>query len=266
MNISDKNINSIHSNENLLINTSNNTSELNEPFTNGRASSRLLFDFSIMSALMKDSLFHLPILDFGAGSGWISEFCVRMGYQTIAFDIHGKLKEHLEGRAQADCRINSNLLLFSHGDGHAMPFESNFFGHLLCYDTLHHMHDYPKVFLEFFRVIKKGGRAIFVEPGARHSSSPETIAYLECKKQDPSWIERDVILEEIDQIAKKTGFKSGLRIVPMPHPLALQIYSIETWSKFRTGDVMERLRFTDQLAYLNYWDRVIFFLDKPEEE
>jgi SAM-dependent methyltransferase len=190
-----------------------------------------------------------------------------MGLQTVAFDIHGDLQACLECRAQADCRIDPNLLSFACGDGHAMPFESDTFGHLLCYDTLHHMHDYPKVFAEFFRVLQGGGRGIFVEPGARHSTSPETVAFVKTqKKNDPSWIERDVVLEEIDQIARNAGFKAGMSIVPMPHPLALQTYSMKSWSQFRNGDTMERLRLTDQLACLNYWDRVIFFVDKPKQK
>lgn len=148
----------------------------------------------------------------------------------------------------------------------AMPFEPGAFGHLLCYDTLHHMHDYPKIFAEFFRILQGGGRGIFVEPGARHSTSPETVAFVEAqKKHDPSWIERDVVLEKIDQIARAAGFSAGLCIVPMPHPLALQTYSMEAWSRFRDGDVLERFRLTDQLASLNYWDRVIFYVDKPEQ-
>jgi ubiquinone/menaquinone biosynthesis C-methylase UbiE len=127
------------------------------------------------------------------------------------------------------------------------------------------MHDYPKVFSEFFRVLQVGGRGIFVEPGARHSSSPETMAFVEAqKKHDPTWIERDVILEEIDHIARDSGFKLGLSIIPMPHPLALQIYSMADWKQFRDGDNLQRLRLTDQLAQLNYWDRVIFYVDKPE--
>jgi predicted DCC family thiol-disulfide oxidoreductase YuxK len=110
-----------------------------------------------------------------------------------------------------------------------------------------------------------GGRGIFVEPGARHSTSPETVAFVEAqKKHDPSWIERDVVLEEIDQIARAAGFAAGLCIVPMPHPLALQTYSMVTWSRFRGGDALERSRLTDQLTSLNYWDRVIFYVDKPE--
>ena len=127
------------------------------------------------------------------------------------------------------------------------------------------MHDYPRVFSEFYRVLRGGGRGIFVEPGARHSTSPETIAFVaEQKKQDPTWIERDVVLEEINQIARDAGFKAGLSIVPMPHPAALQTFSMEDWASFRQGDKLQRLRFTDILASINYWDRVIFYVDKPE--
>lgn len=241
------------------------TPTITEPFTAGRAAPRLLFDFGVMASLMKPSVLDQPVLDFGAGTGWVSEFCARMGLQTVAFDIHGDLQACLESRAQADSRIDPGLLGFSHGDGHAMPYEPSAFGHLLCYDTLHHMHDYPKVFSEFFRVLQRGGRGIFVEPGARHSTSPETVAFVEAqKKHDPAWIERDVVLEEIDQIARDTGFKNGISIVPMPHPLALQTYSMSEWNRFREGDKLQRLRLTDQLASLNYWDRVIFFIDKPE--
>ena len=237
---------------------------ITEPFAAGRATPRLLFDFSVMMASLNPSAMDYPVLDFGAGTGWVSEFCARMGLKTVSFDIHGDLKACLENRTQADRRINSELLSFVEGDGHDMPFESNKFGHLLCYDTVHHMHDYPKVFSEFHRVLRPGGRAIFVEPGARHSKSPETIAFVEAQKMhDPTWIERDVVLEEMDQIARGAGFTSGLSIIPMPHPLALQTYSLSAWQEFRNGDTLQRLRFTDQLADLNYWDRVIFFVDKP---
>lgn len=238
---------------------------LQEPFRSGRETPRLLYDFSVMASLMKPRLLGEPVLDFGAGSGWVSEFCARMGLRSVAFDIHGDLRSCLQGRIEADHRINDDLLGFAHGDGHAMPFDSAVFGHFLCYDTLHHMHDYPQVFREFSRVLGSGGRGIFVEPGARHSTSPETVAFVEAqKKHDPTWIERDVVLEEIDRIAIDVGFDEGLKIVPMPHPAALQTYSMDEWSQFREGGELQRLRFIDQLASINYWDRVIFYIDKPE--
>lgn len=51
----------------------------------------------------------------------------------------------------------------------------------------------------------------------------------------------------------------------MPHPLAQLTYSMEEWRQFRDGDALQRLKLTDQLAEINYWDRVIFYVDKPEE-
>lgn len=237
---------------------------LTEPFSAGRSAARLLFDFGVMASLLEPRMLSAPILDFGAGTGWVSEFCARMGFATVAFDIHPDLRNCLEGRAKLDARIDPALLAHAQGDGHAMPFAAETFGHLLCYDTLHHMHDYPRVFAEFHRVLKPGGRAIFVEPGARHSKSPETIAFVEQqKKHDPTWIERDVVLGEIDAIATGCGFRKGLTVVPMPHPLALKAYSLRDWDRFREGAEGPRREFSDQLATINYWERVIFHVDRP---
>ena len=97
-------------------------------------------------------------------------------------------------------------------------------------------------FAEFFPVCK-GTRGIFVEP--LHTAQPfaRTVAFVEAQKMhDPSWIERDVVLEEIDQIARAVGFTAGLGIVLMQAGLlALQTYSMGTWSRFRDRDALERL-------------------------
>ena len=240
---------------------------ITEPFTAGRAASRLLFDFGVMSSLLIPENLENSILDFGAGTCWVSEFCARMGFQVTSFDIHNDLQGCIENRIKADSRINPDLMSSSQGDGHAMPFDDETFGHILCYDTFHHMHTYPSVFSEFFRVLKKGGRVIFVEPGAGHSSSPETIEFVNSQKlHDPTWIERDVVLQEMDQISRVSGFQEGIHIVPMPHPLTLKTYSLASWEKFMTGDANLRQDFNEHLSKINYWDRVIFYVDKPSAD
>lgn len=40
--------------------------------------------------------------------------------------------------------------------------------------------------------------------------------------------------------------------------------ALAEWTQFRNGDTLQRLRLTDQLEHLNYWDRIIFYVDKPE--
>jgi SAM-dependent methyltransferase len=237
---------------------------LTEPFGAPRNASRLMFDFGAMTSLLSYQLLHLPLLDFGAGTCWLSELFVRMAIPTVSFDIHNDLKGCIQNRLDADTRLDGALWKYQQGDGHFMPFDSNTFGNLCCYDSLHHMHDYEKVFAEFYRVLAPGGRAIFIEPGARHSHSPETIAFLNAQKQlDPTWIERDVVLEEMEIFARKAGFKTGVKIVPIPHPNVLQEFSLESWQIFRSGNEISRLRFTDQLAQINYDERVLFYVEKP---
>lgn len=236
---------------------------LTEPFGAPRNASRLMFDFGAMTSLLNYELLHLPLLDFGAGTCWLSELFVRMAIPTVSFDIHNDLEGCIQTRLEADIRLDPELWKYRQGDGHSMPFGSDTFGNLCCYDSLHHMHDYEKVFAEFYRVLMPGGRAIFIEPGARHSHSPETIAFLSAQKQlDPAWIERDVILEELEEVAQKAGFKNGLQIVPIPHPNVLQEFSLQTWQDFRSNDELVRLRFTDQLAQINYDERVLFYVEK----
>jgi SAM-dependent methyltransferase len=241
--------------------------ELCEPFIAGREPGRLIFDLGVMLSLMDFKKLSEPVLDFGAGTGWISEFVSRSGFNTVSFDIHGDLEKLLNGRATLDLLIDDSKLSYAHGDGHHMPFDNSSFGHLLCYDTLHHMHDYDKVFEEFYRVLRPGGIGIFVEPGARHSSSAETIAFVEAQKlHDPDWIERDVILEEIDSIAKKSGFEYGICIVPVPHPLAFEKYRLSEFHDFQNNVGIKRQSYCDKLAGQNYWERTIFFVQKDNQD
>jgi SAM-dependent methyltransferase len=232
-----------------------------EPFINGRNTGRLLHDLGTMLSLLNPKMLSLPILDFGAGSCWITEMVARMGHRVTAFDIHTDLQGCIDGRVEADTRIDRALISHATGDGHAMPFGDGEFGHTLCYDTLHHMHDYDKVFLEFARVLKPGGRAIFVEPGSKHSTSQGTIEFLKLKSHDPTWIERDVVLEEINQCATTAGFQE-LMITPAQHPNALMTFPMHAWSEYRNGNPELRSAVADRLASTNYEDRVIFYFDK----
>jgi SAM-dependent methyltransferase len=231
-----------------------------EPFGVGRGAARVLFDLGAMLACMKDD--HEPVLDFGAGTGWLSEFLLRQGYDVVAFDIAPYLESSLSGRLAADARLSPANVRVATGDGHNLPLPDDIFGHIFCFDTLHHMHSYPLVLAEMLRVLKPGGRAIFVEPGATHSTSPETIAFLRSVEGQLDWIERDVVLEEIENDAGEAGF-GALTLVPHFHIGNALRYSLREGQKFRAGDAHERLRSTNLLSEVNYDSRVIFYLDKP---
>jgi SAM-dependent methyltransferase len=237
---------------------------LNEPFAHdGRQAARLVFDFGAMLSCFRADLPNRRVLDFCAGTGWISEWLNRLGYAVSAIDINSDVGNCLRLRAEVDGRVDPESIEFQHADGHVLPFETGTFGHICSFDSLHHMHDYQKSLAELSRVLAPGGRAIFVEPGARHSRSPETIAFIEqYKKHDPEWIERDVVLEEIGSIAKACGFWE-LFIRPMLLPTMIE-YPLGVWQQFRAGNPKLESNYLDLFKRFNYEDHLVFFLQKPD--
>jgi hypothetical protein len=115
-----------------------------------------------------------------------------------------------------------------------------------------------------FRILDKQGRAIFVEPGAKHSSSKQTRKFIkQYKKDDPTWLEKDVILEDISEHAKEAGFKRA-RIVPHMLP-NVKSYRLDDWVSFVKRERVQSPLGTDylrHLASLNYDARIIFYLEK----
>ena len=184
-----------------------------------------------------------------------------MGYEVTAFDLSKDLPQVGQMRVTSDQRIKPDLIHFYTGDGHNMPFEANSFGHICCFDSLHHMHDFSKALSEIYRVLLPNGRAIFVEPGAKHATSPQTLEFIEkYKKDDPTWIERSIVLEEIHEIAQECGF-TKMTVIPLLWP-GLREYTFERWQKFRLGDPIPELDYLNLLKAFNYDSRVVFYLDK----
>jgi SAM-dependent methyltransferase len=235
---------------------------VNEPFDQGRAASRMFFDFGMMvSCLHQSPTNNMRVLDFASGTGWMSEWLNRLGFDVWALDIERSSELAITLRSKSDRRLDNSRLNFSHGDGHRLPFTDNFFSHVCCFDSLHHMHDYPKVFSELRRVLEPGGRAIFVEPGALHSKSKETIEFLEkYKKHDPTWIERDVVLDEIHGIAMRAGFKH-LAVRPCLWP-QLREYDLTSWTRFRSGDRELIKDYVNLLTDFNFNSRIVFYVDR----
>jgi len=236
---------------------------LNEPFGVGRNAARLLFDFAAMLSAFDDHD-NRRVLDFGCGTGWTSEFLCRAGFDVTGVDIDATAEKAFGRRLEADKRLTPSRFRFRHADGHRLPFDDGTFGHLVCFDSLHHMADYRKVFREMFRVLDHHGRAVFVEPGAKHSCSKETREFVEkYKKDDPTWLEKDVILEEISALAKEIGFQEAKTL---PHLLPnMKSYGMEEWIHFAKGQKVGGslgIDYLGHLANLNYNGRIIFYLQK----
>ena len=164
---------------------------VNYPFgdKSKRDNSRLLFDFAIGTSAFNSNLLNDRVLDYGCGTGWTSEWLNKFGYDVYAFDIDPKAIEVANLKPKLDLRIDKFRFNAKVADGHRLPYEDNFFGNSFCFDSLHHIKDYEKALTELKRVLVPGARAVFVEPGSRHSSSPETVKFLKEHNFGDWWVE-----------------------------------------------------------------------------
>lgn len=236
-------------------------SEIKEPFAEGRDISRMLFDFSILISCIKKTD-NLKILDFAGGTGWVAEYLNRAGFDVYIFDIAQSTVFCVEGRINADVRLDRSRLHPGVCDAHQLSiYENDYFGNIVCFDSLHHMVDFNAVFKEMFRILAPGGRAAFVEPGADHAESKETKDFLKKMKPDnPHWIERSIELEEINKMVCEVGFQS-LRIKPFLPPSAID-FPLEEWQLFAKNPEQQATYF-NHLQSFNSKERVIFYIEKP---
>jgi ubiquinone/menaquinone biosynthesis C-methylase UbiE len=235
--------------------------EIKEPFDVDRDISRLLFDFSILISCIRKTD-NMKILDFAGGTGWVAEYLNRAGFDVYIFDIAPSTVRCVESRIQADLRVDGTRLHSAVCNAHQLSiYENNYFGNIVCFDSLHHMVDFDAVFSEMFRVLEPGGRAAFVEPGARHAESKETKDFIKkYKADDPDWIERSIVLEEINDIACGAGFRA-LRIKPFLLPSDVD-FVLDEWRDFAKNQ-RGREKYFSRLQSFNSNERVIFYVEKP---
>jgi SAM-dependent methyltransferase/glycosyltransferase involved in cell wall biosynthesis len=178
---------------------------------------RYLFDFTIMARSL-DLRPGAEVLDFASGSGYVSELLNRLGYTTIAFDLDPELLAVGRERLRLDPRCDTARTHFVVGDGLCLPFPDESFDGIICMNALHHMPDYQATLAEMYRVLRPGGRAVFSEPGAEHSKTPESINMM----KQFGVLERDIILSDIYELARRIGFRR-LCLKPYVYPEQVEV-------------------------------------------
>lgn len=165
----------------------------------------------------------MTVLEFGAGTGWLSRFLTQMGCRAILLDVSPTAlriaREHFATQPVAGGRPDPVFLEF---DGRRIALPDGSVDRVVCFDAFHHAPNPRGVLREFARVLRGGGIAGFVEPGPRHAEAPRS----RFEADTYGVVERDVDVHDIWRTARDLGF-ADLRMCVFhapPYHVSLQEY------------------------------------------
>lgn len=198
----------------------------------------------------------MEVLDFAAGSCWLSKILVELGCRVTSSDVSAKAlaigKRLLERfpPIQAAC----GLPAFLPYDGKRLDLAAASMDRIIVNDSFHHVTNTAEVLQDFFRILKPGGLVALSEPGRFHSRSEAS----QSEMRDFNVVENDLVLEDIWAQAKEAGFWK-IEIAPV---LRRPYMNIDEYLEVIAGRVPAHLLVALQQHCINH---SIFFLHKAIE-
>jgi 2-polyprenyl-3-methyl-5-hydroxy-6-metoxy-1,4-benzoquinol methylase len=165
----------------------------------------------------------MTVLEFGAGSGWLSRYLTQMGCRVVLLDVSPEaLRIARELYARQPVLGDQPAPEFLEFDGRRIALPDGSVDRIVCFDAFHHAPNPHAVIREFARILADGGIAGFAEPGPRHAEAPRS----QFESHTYGVVERDVDVHDLWRTAKGSGF-SDLRMCVFhgpPHHVSLQEY------------------------------------------
>ena len=185
-----------------------------KPFSHFTCSKNLV-DLGIIMALMPSP--PARVLDLGCGTGWTSAFFARRGYRVTGQDIAPDMIRYAERNRE---RYGATDLDFVLSDYESLNF-TELFDCAVFYDSLHHAIDEKSALETVHRALRPGGILITHEPGAGHSTSPDSLRAMELY----GVTEKDMAPSHIRDLCQQIGY-SRFEFFPDPTLAIIAIYGI----------------------------------------
>lgn len=210
---------------------------ITKPFSKADETPTLLINLAVLLQGL-DLTPGTSVLDFGAGTGWLSRFLTQLGCRTILLDVSpsalGIARETFHKIPVVGERPEPSFLRF---DGRHIDLPDESVDRVVCFDAFHHAPNPAEVLREFARILKPGGIAGFAEPGPAHSQTPQS----QYEMRTYGVLENDIDLHAIWRTAQDAGF-TDCRVaayMAMPYHVSLLDYedllagglTLERWAE-----------------------------------
>lgn len=204
---------------------------LNKPFSTVRDTPDILYRLGLVLHAL-DLGVGMTVLDFGAGSCWLSSSINRLRCRTVSMDVSPTALALGEELFRTDTRHHLELEpRFIPYDGHRIPLEDASVDRIVCFDSFHHVPNQDEVLTEFFRVLQPGGRLVMAEPGGgEHACSDRSVFETDVY----GVLENDLRLDDLARRARRIGF-SAVDLLPYPDVTALTMPA-ERYQQLIDGD------------------------------
>lgn len=206
---------------------------LNKPLSTVTDTASIFYRLGIVLDALEPGLGQ-TILDFGAGSCWLSSYLNRLRCRTVSVDVSPTALKLGEELFRLDPRHHFELEpRFLPYDGHRLPLEDASVDRIVCFDAFHHVPNQDEALAELCRVLKPGGRAVLAEPGEGHGHAGQSVF----ESERSGVLENELDLADLVGKARAAGFARVL-MKPYPDPGA---YTLTAEEYLRLMDGAEHL-------------------------
>ncbi len=189
-----------------------------KPFYTYQGASSLLGNFAALLHGL-DLFPGCDVLDYAAGTGWTSRIFTQMGCNVTGVDVSESALSIAQKMLDTYPLIGSFGQLKFLSSSHIKTFGEESFDRITIMDGFHHIVDQHQLLENFYRLLRPGGYVVMSEPGRAHSSTPQA----QSEMRQYGVLERDLLVEEIDTIAKKVGFSEANYAIFNPIPTFFSI-------------------------------------------
>lgn len=231
---------------------------LRKPFSSLIETPGILAGYSVILQMLEPRPGQV-VVDFGCGTGWLSQAMGMMGCEAIGLDISEAALEIARTAVAEHPYLRTRPISFLQiGDG-TIPLPDASADRLVCFDSFHHVADQAAWLKEFYRVLKPGGRIAFHEPGPHHSQCEGA----QHEMRQYGVIENDIVVETIRDIAYDLGFADMKLAFFLDTPL---MTSLEDHNRYITEAPVDEMAQIGMSVIRAGFARRIFVMTKPGDE